>query len=128
MPITLASPVTLSAGTRVGIFLPGNEDETAQRYVVIIDLRTAAPPNQVIARHYLEVRNGHSDRVVRGAPAAGEHQAGFLKLERNALVTPTGYTDLAEAVDAETTKAAKRAAAEAFLVGLGVIDPATLGA
>lgn len=128
MPITLATPVTPAAGTRVGIFTPAYEDEINGVYVVELQLRTASGTNQVISSTRVNVRNGRSDRIVRGSPVAGEPQAAFLKLERDVLATPTGYDQLVAAVDAQTTKAAKRTAAEGVLVSLGVIDPTTLGA
>lgn len=126
MPHNLTNPITLTNAARLVVGRPELIDDDQGIMVIPVELRTTAANNVAIARVLLQVRNGRSDKLLRGSLLTNTEAGALLAVDSLSLTTPTGFDQCYTAFKGGVGAAASRVALEGVLRTLGVFDSVSL--
>lgn len=119
--LSLTTPVTLPNGTRLIISSVSVDDDNAVMGIVI-QMRSPPATDLLVAQQLVQVRNGLSDRLSRGAMLPGSQYGDALVIARSVVSTASGYTDAINAWRAQATANARKVALETLGLTAGWID------
>jgi hypothetical protein len=125
MPINLTVALTLPNATRV-LVSNVHADEESEVMYLNVEMRTTSATNHVVSTRAIVIRNGVSDQLVRGTLTANGPLTDALQKNNGTLNTPTGFTDALNAWRGNATASGRKAALEAYLLSVGIVDSVSL--
>ena len=124
--LNLTTPVSLPNGTRLIISRVDIDDESSVVNVTF-QMRSPLATDMLVSQKVIQVKNGLSDRLVRGGlPVGSSYDAAMIAIP-GVQSTATGFTDAVNAWRAQATANARKVALETLGLSAGWIDSTLAG-